>query len=61
MPAFPDIAKIKYEGPASKNPLAFRQYNEALQNSSRKFANWSKSFFVYTRDVVIIRDAAPLA
>ncbi len=28
MPAFPDVAKIKYEGPASKNPLAFRHYNE---------------------------------
>jgi xylose isomerase len=25
--AFPDISKIQYEGPASKNPLAFRQYN----------------------------------
>lgn len=35
---------------------AFRQYNEALQNSTRKFANWSKSFFLYTRQVVIIRD-----
>ncbi len=28
MPAFPDITKIKYEGPDSKNPLAFRYYNE---------------------------------
>ena len=28
MPAFPDIAKIKYEGPESGNPLAFRHYNE---------------------------------
>ena len=27
MPAFPDIAKIRYEGPQSKNPLAFRQYD----------------------------------
>ncbi len=27
MPAFPDIAKIRYEGPQSKNPLAFRHYN----------------------------------
>ena len=40
---------------------AFRQYNEALQNSTRKFANWSKSFFVYTREVVIVRDALPIA
>jgi len=28
MPAFPEISKIKYEGPQSKNPLAFRWYNE---------------------------------
>jgi len=28
MPAFPDIPKIQYEGPDSKNPLAFRHYNE---------------------------------
>ena len=27
MPAFPDVPKIPYEGPDSKNPLAFRQYN----------------------------------
>ena len=29
MPAFPDIQKIQYEGPKSKNPLAFRYYNES--------------------------------
>jgi xylose isomerase len=28
MPAFLDVQKIKYEGPESKNPLAFRHYNE---------------------------------
>jgi len=28
MPAFPEIAKIQYEGPDSKNPLAFRHYDE---------------------------------
>lgn len=27
MAAFPDISKIKYEGPKSKNPLSFRHYN----------------------------------
>ena len=26
-PAFPDIKKITYEGPKSKNPLAFKHYN----------------------------------
>jgi len=29
MSAFPEIAKIKYEGPQSKNPLAFKHYNES--------------------------------
>jgi xylose isomerase len=28
MTAFPDVSKIAYEGPDSKNPLAFRWYNE---------------------------------
>jgi xylose isomerase len=27
MPFFPDVPKIAYEGPDSKNPLAFRHYN----------------------------------
>lgn len=27
MAAFPDIEKIRYEGPKSKNPLSFRHYN----------------------------------
>lgn len=29
MPAFPEIKRIPYEGPQSKNPLAFRWYNES--------------------------------
>ena len=28
MPAFPDVSKIKYEGPETTNPLTFRWYNE---------------------------------
>ena len=28
MTAFPNVSKIRYEGPESKNPLAFRHYNE---------------------------------
>jgi xylose isomerase len=28
MPGFPDVDKIKFEGPDSKNPLAFRHYDE---------------------------------
>ena len=27
MSFFPEISKIKYEGPSSKNPLAFRHYD----------------------------------
>jgi xylose isomerase len=29
MPAFPEIAKIKFEGPKSRNPLSFHHYNES--------------------------------
>ncbi|MBS0209911.1 MAG: xylose isomerase [Planctomycetes bacterium] len=28
MPAFPEVSKIRYEGPKSKNPLAFHWYDE---------------------------------
>ena len=28
MPAFPEINRIRFEGPKSKNPLAFRYYDE---------------------------------
>ena len=35
---------------------AFRQYLEALQGSDRKYANWSKSFYLYTKQINIIRD-----
>jgi xylose isomerase len=36
--AFPDIPTIKYEGPASKNPLAFKHYNaeELVEGKSMK-------------------------
>jgi len=35
---------------------AFRQYYEALRRFPKSFANWSKSFYLYTRQVPIIRD-----
>jgi hypothetical protein len=38
---------------------AFRQYVEALQESPLEFADWSESFFLYTRPVRIIDDAPP--
>ena len=38
MTAFPDVSKIPYEGPDSKNPLAFRHYNpeELVEGKSMK-------------------------
>ena len=38
MSFFPDVVKIKYEGPDSKNPLAFRHYNadEVVEGKSMK-------------------------
>ncbi|RMG03401.1 MAG: xylose isomerase [Planctomycetota bacterium] len=38
MAAFPDIPKIPYEGPDSKNPLAFRHYNadEVVEGKTMK-------------------------
>src|SRR5437773_6139705 len=33
--AFPEISKIKFEGPTSKNPLAFRHYNESEKVEGR--------------------------
>ncbi len=38
MSAFPDVSKIRYEGPKSKNPLAFRWYdeNEAVEGKTMK-------------------------
>ena len=35
---------------------AFRQYVEALQAQTPVFADWSRSFYLYTREVPIIRD-----
>ncbi|MBR2003477.1 MAG: xylose isomerase, partial [Thermoguttaceae bacterium] len=38
MSAFPEVNKIKYEGPDSTNPLAFRHYNadEIVEGKSMK-------------------------
>jgi xylose isomerase len=38
MTAFPDVNKIRFEGPTSKNPLAFRHYdeNEIVEGKSMK-------------------------
>ena len=38
MAFFPEVSKIAYEGPDSKNPLAFRHYNptEVVEGKSMK-------------------------
>jgi len=35
---------------------AFREYVEALQSFPTRFADWSRSFYLYTREVPIVRD-----
>jgi xylose isomerase len=47
MPAFPEIAKIPYEGPKSKNPLAFRWYNAVEQVEGRSMAEHLRFAVVY--------------
>ncbi len=42
-----------------ENVGAFRQYLEAIQANPLPFADWSRSFFLYTRPVRIIDDAPP--
>jgi xylose isomerase len=37
-PAFPEISKIAYEGPTSKNPLAFKQYDPTRVIENRTMA-----------------------
>jgi xylose isomerase len=38
-PAFPEISKIPYEGPASKNPLAFKHYDPTKVIEGRTMAD----------------------
>jgi EthD domain len=35
---------------------AFRQYNEVLQSCTKNLVNWAQSFFLYTKEIVIIPD-----
>ncbi len=39
---FPAIEKIQFEGPASKNPLAFRYYNPEQVVYGKKMKDWFK-------------------
>lgn len=47
MAAFPDIKKIAYEGPQSKNPLAFRWYNESEVIEGKTMKNHLRFSVVY--------------
>jgi xylose isomerase len=46
-PAFPEISKIKYEGPQSKNPLAFRWYNATEKVEGKTMAEHLRFAVVY--------------
>ncbi len=45
--AFPDLPKIQYEGPKSKNPLAFRHYNPEEEVEGRKMRDHLRFSVVY--------------
>jgi len=47
MPAFPEISKIPYEGPQSKNPLAFRWYNAGEKVEGKSMAEHLRFAVVY--------------
>ncbi|KAK6942405.1 hypothetical protein RJ641_027782 [Dillenia turbinata] len=40
--SFPSIPKIKYEGPSSKNPLAFKWYNADEEILGKKMKDWMR-------------------
>nr|XP_023915753.1 xylose isomerase-like [Quercus suber] len=39
---FPGIPKIKYEGPSSKNPLAYKWYNKEEEILGKKMKDWMR-------------------
>lgn len=47
MAAFPEIDKIRYEGPDSKNPLAFRWYNEGEKIEGKTMRDHLRFSVVY--------------
>src|SRR6266446_2826509 len=47
MPAFPEISKIPYEGPQSKNPLASRWYNAGEKVEGKTMAEHLRFTVVY--------------
>jgi xylose isomerase len=45
--AFPDIASIPFEGPSSKNPLAFKHYNPSEIIEGKSMKDWMRFSVVY--------------
>ena len=45
--AFPQVTKIRYEGPRSKNPLAFKHYNAGEKVEGRTMKDWLRFSVVY--------------
>ncbi len=45
--AFPKISKIRYEGPQSKNPLAFKHYNPDEKVEGKSMHDWLRFSVVY--------------
>src|SRR6185295_10506809 len=45
--AFPEISKIPYEGPTSKNPLAYRWYNASEKVEGKTMAEQLRFSVVY--------------
>ena len=45
--AFPKIGRIKYEGPSSKNPLAFKHYNPDEKVEGKKMKDHLRFAVVY--------------
>ena len=39
---FPEIGKIKYEGPDSKNPMAFHYYDAERVVAGKKMKDWMR-------------------
>jgi xylose isomerase len=46
-PAFPEVEKVRYEGPRSKNPLAFKHYNAGEKVEGRTMKEWLRFSVVY--------------
>ena len=44
---FPDVEKIQYEGPSSRNPLAFRWYNPDEMIEGRSMTDWLRFSVAY--------------